>query len=226
MIRIGQLVLDLPHRPALGRDDFLVAANNEDAVGWIDRWPDWPARALIVHGAAGCGKTHLAEVWRTRSGAVLVAGAALAVDEVPAMAQSGAVALDDAERAPERALLHLYNLLGERGGSLLLTAAAPPIMWEMRLADLRSRLLALPSVAVGPPDEALIGALLLKLFADRQLAVTEDVVLFLVPRIERSFAAARRVVDALDRAALGQRRRITVRLAREVLQQEPDPPPP
>jgi len=220
MTPMGQLVLDLPHRAALGRDDFLVAPSNADAVEWLDRWPDWPAPALALHGPPGCGKTHLAQVWQARSGAATVTAASLALGDVPALAQQGAVVIDDAEAAPEQPLLHLYNLLAERRGTVLLAAARPPASWTLRLADLRSRLLSCPAVAMEAPDEALIGAVLVKLFAYRQLAVKEDLIVFLLEHIERSFAAAGEIVAALDRAALAQRRRITVRLARELL-----PPP-
>ncbi len=210
----GQLAFDLPSRTAQGRDDFLVAAPNADAVAWLDRWPDWPGQALCVHGPAGCGKSHLIEVWRTRSRArdlVLPAdlGAAVA---------AGAVALDDADRAgDEVALFHALNAVREGGGSLLLTAQAPPARWPLSLPDLRSRLAAIPAVAVAPPDDALLAALLVKQFGDRQLQVPSDVVDYLAARLDRTFEAVRAVVGALDRASLAQRRPITVPLARQVL---------
>jgi len=212
----AQFSFEFPHRPAFGADDFLVAPSNAAAVAWLDRWPGWPSAALALHGPPGCGKTHLAHVWQARSGALLCPAAALTAASVPELA-AGAVAIDGAEAADERPLLHLINLVAERGKHLLLTAREPPARWRTALPDLRSRLVAMPEVAVLAPDEALIGAVLLKLFADRQLAVGEDVVVFLLHRMERSFAAARRIVAALDAAALAAHRRITVKLARRVL---------
>jgi chromosomal replication initiation ATPase DnaA len=214
----SQLAFEFPHRPAFGAADFLVAPSNEIAVSWLDRWPEWPGPALLLHGPPGCGKTHLAHVWQARAGATWRDAAGLTAEDVPALAESATLVLDDAERAPERPLLHLFNLLGERGGHLLLTAASPPSRWAIALADLRSRLLAIPTIAVLPPDEGLIGAILVKLFADRQIVVGEDVLTYLLSRIERSFAAAGSVVDRLDRAALAAGRRITVPLARQVLE--------
>ena len=219
----AQLALDLGHRPALGRDDFLVAACNRDAVAWLDRWPDWPAGGLAIVGPAGCGKSHLASVWRATSGAPLLAPADLDRGE-PAALLAGATAcvIDDADRAiaggaRERALLHLYNHLREARGQLLLTGRTPPARWPIALPDLASRLAAVPAVGVGMPDEALLAAVLVKLFADRQLRVGQDVVMFLVPRLERSFEAARQIVAAIDRAALAGGRAVTVPLVREVL---------
>jgi chromosomal replication initiation ATPase DnaA len=87
----------------------------------------------------------------------------------------------------------------------------------MRLPDLRSRLLAAPSVAIGAPDDALLGAVLAKLFTDRQLQVSPEVIEWLLRRIERSFAGARGAVARLDAAALALKRPVTVLLAREVL---------
>ncbi|WP_207476212.1 HdaA/DnaA family protein [Arenibaculum pallidiluteum] len=225
----AQLPLDLGHRPAMEADDFLVAPENAEAVAWLDRWPAWPAPALVIHGPPGCGKTHLAQVWRARSHAPLLRGSAVAGADLPALiAQAGAVALDDAEavagnRAAERALFHLYNLARESGGTLLLTAAKPPSRWRIRLPDLRSRLRAAPAVGVSAPDDSLLALVLVKLFADRQVRIGADLVDYLLPRMERSFEAARRLVDRLDREALARQRPITLRLARAVLAGEEGP---
>ena len=213
-----QLILDLGHRPALGEADFMVAPSNEQAVQWLDRWPGWPAPALTIYGPPGCGKTHLARVFAARSGAAVIAAAALSTGDVPdLLGASRAAVVDDADRAHREALLHLYNVLAERGGHLLLTAGEPPARWPDALPDLRSRLAAAPAIPVAPPDDALLAALLVKLFGDRQLAVGEDVLRFLLPRMERSFAAARRLVADLDAAALRERRAVTIPLARRVL---------
>ncbi|HTZ78709.1 MAG TPA: DnaA/Hda family protein [Stellaceae bacterium] len=213
-----QFVLDLGHRPALGEADFLVAPCNQQAIQWLDRWPRWPAPALTVHGPAGCGKTHLARVFAARSGAPVIAAASLATATVPAqLGTAEAAVVDDAEQAAAEALLHLHNLLAERRGHLLVTAQTPPARWPGLLPDLRSRLVAAPAVAVEAPDEPLLAALLVKLFADRQVTVGEEVVLFLARQIERSFAAARQAVAELDAAALREKRGITIPLARAVL---------
>jgi chromosomal replication initiation ATPase DnaA len=213
-----QLAFDFPHRPAFGADDFLVAPSNETAIAWLDRWPDWPGPALILYGPPGCGKTHLAHVWQARSRALDLSPDGLTIETLPdRLGNAVEILVDGAAAMAERPLLHLVNLTAERGGHLLLTASEPPSRWPSALPDLRSRLLAMPVVAVQPPDDALIGAVLLKLFADRQLVVAEDVIGFLLRHMERSFAAARRLVAGLDRAGLVAHRPITVPLARDVL---------
>jgi chromosomal replication initiation ATPase DnaA len=209
---MAQLVLDLGHRPALGRDSFLVAPSNEAAVAWLDRWPEWPSPALIVYGPPGCGKSHLVEAWRARCGASTERD-----PERLGKSRARALALDDAERFSEYDLLHLYNIIAEAQGHVLMTAQRAPVLWSVQLADLRSRLLAAPSVAIGAPDDALLGAVLVKLFADRQLQVGPDLILWLLHRIERSFAGAREAVARLDAAALERKRPVTVPLARDVL---------
>ena len=226
MSRGGQLVFDLGHRAALGRDDFLVAENNAEAVAWIDRWPDWPSAALVIHGPRGCGKTHLAHVFESASGAVVAHLPTIDPIGPAAPARAArAVIVEDADdwnggdvAGREETLLHLYNVLAETGRHLLLTARKPPARWRIGLADLRSRLIAAPAVAVTPPAEALIAAVLVKMFADRQLRVGREVIPYLLDRIERSFAAAGEVVAAIDSAALIRRRNITVPLVREVLE--------
>jgi chromosomal replication initiation ATPase DnaA len=217
----GQLPLDLGHRPALGRADFLVAPCNAEAVAWLDLWPQWPAPALTLWGPPGSGKTHLAHVFAARAQARFIDPAALATERVPdLLGEARTAVVDDAERAAEAPLLHLFNLVAERRGHLLLAAREAPARGTVALADLRSRLVASPAVAVAGPDEALIGALLVKLFADRQVPVSEDLVAYLALRLERSFAAAQHAVAALDAAALAEHRRVTVTLARRVLRLE------
>ena len=216
----AQLALDLGHRSAFGREDFLVAPSNAEVVAWLDRWPAWPAPALAIYGPGGCGKSHLVQVWRAQSGALEFPRADLvgwALGERLGAARAAVV--EDVDRGvDEAALLHLYNMLAERGGHLLVTGREAPARWVLRLADLRSRLIAAPAVAVAAPDEALMAALLVKLFADRQLRVNADLVAYVVTRMDRSFEAARRLVAALDQTALAARRRITVPLARAVLE--------
>ncbi len=213
-----QLVLDLPHRPALGRGDFLVAPSNAAAVAWVDRWPAWPAPGLALFGPAGSGKSHLAAVWQTRSGAVDVNRETLARGRVEArccVIEDCAAGL--ADRATAEALFHLYNRIAAARGHVLLTGTAPPARWTVALPDLRSRLNALPAVEIKAPDDAMLTGLFAKLFRDRQLAVPGEVILYLVARIERSGAAVARAVETLDRVSLAERRPITLPLARAAL---------
>ena len=215
-----QLVLDLPHRPALGSEDFLVSAANEIAVGLIERWPDWPHPALLVVGPPRSGKSHLANVWRARSGApTALAAAAIDDSAVHLVGGGGALVIEDIDRGigNERVLFHLLNLAREHGGSLLLTSGRPAGELEIALPDLRSRLRALPQALIDEPDPMLLKAVLVKLFADRQLAVEPPVIEHLALHMERSFAAATRLVEEIDRRALAARRRVTRALATEVL---------
>jgi len=202
-----------PVEARFGRADFLVSDCNRAAYDWVERWPDWPARALVLHGPSGSGKTHLAHLWRERSGAALIAGR----DVAGLGPAADAVAIDDADAAAEQPLLHLYNSAVERSASLLLTMRAPPAALPFALPDLASRLRALPVAGIAPPDDELVGAVLVKHFADRQIRVAPGVIAYLVSRIERSFAAVASVAARLDEAALSAGRPITVKLARAVL---------
>jgi chromosomal replication initiation ATPase DnaA len=214
-----QLIFDLPRRTTYERSDFLVSDCNRKAVEWIDRWPLWPSAAVVLHGPPSCGKTHLAHLWQQRTFATLLSGEALTEAVIPALMEHSLlrIAVDDADRANTTVLLHLYNSCVERRGSLFFTARSEPERWPFVLPDLRSRLRAAIVVGVGVPDDALLGAVLAKHFAERQIRVSPGVIAYLTSRMERSFASAGLLASRLDNAALSAGSSVTVALARKIL---------
>ena len=216
-----QLALALPHAENFAREDFLSGPSNEAALRLVEQWPDWPARSAALVGPHGSGKSHLAAIWAGHAGARFLSGRALKATELPAALATGALVLEDLVpgELDERALFHLLNLAREEDAFLLLTARTAPAGWSVGIADLASRLRAIPAVTLSPPDDALWRAVLVKLFADRQLMIDASVVSYLATRLERSFAAARAAVDLLDREALRRQRPVTRALAAEVLRE-------
>lgn len=218
-----QLPLDLAWRPALGRQDFLVAPGNAAAVSQVVGWQAWAGRRLAVAGPARSGKTHLAHVWMHESGAVLRQAEALDPACAAEAAAAGRVVVEDGDRLAgaeaEQGLLHLHNLLAAEGGWLMLTGRTPPAAWPVRLPDLVSRLKAIPVARMERPSDAVLSRLLLKLFSDRQLLVRPEVIDYLLARMERSVAEAERIVTALDRRSLAARRGVTQAMARAVLEE-------
>ena len=215
--RPRQLPLALPIHPAHGRDDYVVGAANRAAFDLVTA-ERWPSDVLLLLGPEGAGKTHLATVFAEATAAAIVPAARLAEHDPLALVASGAVVVEDAgEGGDERALFHLLNAIRQGGGRLLITARTPPSAWGTALADLASRLRAATPVELGLPDDHLLEALLAKLFADRQTTVDPAVVGYLARRMERSFTAAVRLVEALDREALASKAPITRSLAAQVL---------
>lgn len=220
-----QLAFDLPVRQALGRDDFFVAPSNALALQIVESDADWPQGKLILVGPSGSGKTHMTQVWAEATGATVIAAEALASTDVDAVARAGRVAVENADRIAgqpdaEAALFHLHNLLLAEGGRLLVTARSAPNHWALALPDLESRLQAASVAVLAAPDDALLSAVLVKLFADRQLSVAPALIPFIVTRMDRSFDAARRLVRAMDARALAARRPVNRALATEVLSAE------
>jgi DnaA regulatory inactivator Hda len=219
-----QRILDLQPAPARSRADFWAADSNRAALSLIDRWPDWPGFALALGGPAGSGKSHLLEIWQASASAILLTARDITDEALGDIMNAGqSLALDDADRrigdgVYERTLFHLYNALKEKNLFLLLAGSAPPARWPIQLPDLKSRLSSIPVAEIGAPDDALLGKLFAKLFADRQITVSAEVIQYLLPRMERSFAAARSLVEKLDELALAEKRPITLPLAKQVLE--------
>lgn len=223
-----QLPLTLPHRPALGRQDYLVAPSNDLAVQWLDRWPRWPGHALALFGPQGCGKTHLIAAFAEQVGQkriTILTGHELTTPHILSMPPCPVLAVDDYDQAQDHAaLFHLWNRVREDGGHLLLAGRRPPVRLPTDLKDLASRMGATQAVEIQPPDDALIYQVMAKLFADRQIAIDPGVIEYLLTRMERSFAAAGQMVETLDRAALAGKKAITISLARRLLAPHQDPP--
>lgn len=219
-----QLPLDLPHRPALSREDFLVTPENQSATGWIDTWPEWPGPALLLYGPPASGKTHLLHVHKKRSGARNLSSEELCTLPADALFHASKhCVLDDADTVlcknakAQTTLFHLYNLCFQNGGTLVLAAASPVQEWALDLKDLRSRLAAAPAATILPPGDSLLGAILVKLFRDRQLSIPADLVSYVLPRMERSFAFAARLVEEADRLSLAGQKPVTLSLVRQAL---------
>ena len=216
-----QLSFDLPATPSLDRADFFPSPANSVALAAIDRWPDWPQGKLALCGPEGAGKTHLAHIWAARSGGGLAAASALKDADIASLA-TGPLAIEDVpdiagDIAAQEALFHLHNLARANGVSLLFTGTGTPGDWGLTLPDLASRMQGTEAAIMQAPDDALLTAVLAKLFADRQLTPRPDVIAYLVPHMPRSFDAARQLVEDLDREALSQGRAITRRIAATVL---------
>ncbi|MEO1549564.1 MAG: chromosomal replication initiator DnaA [Pseudomonadota bacterium] len=213
----GQLTFEWPADPNMTRARFLQAPSNAAALAAVDAWPDWPSAKLIICGEAGLGKSHLAHIWARRAQAVRATpdhlpqdvGASVVVEDLHSLTHLAA----PARHAAERALFHLHNRVLENGHSLLLTGRGRPDTWGVALPDLASRLTATPLVQLGPPEDSLLSGLLVKLFADRQLRVTPELIAWLVKRMDRSGSAAGEVVERLDAEALRAGKNVSRTLA-------------
>ncbi len=222
MSQARQFTLDFDHRPSFSGDDFLVAPANQTVIEWLDRWPDWPQPALAISGPRGSGKTHLCHVFMSLSKAHALDQETLNSGEIrAAVDEYQAFVLDDAEEIAatprEESLFHLLNILREAGKHILISSLTPPARWPVRLPDLQSRLNAIPHVAIDMPDDALMAALVVKLFRDRQLSIDASIVDYILSRTERSFDGIRTIVAQIDEVALRERRNITIPLIKRVM---------
>lgn len=220
---VSQIPFDFDHRPALGGDDFLVAPSNEEAVRWVELWPNWPRPVLVVVGLEGAGKSHLANVFLAQSGAKTLSPEQLQ-DVGPDGAWQGAEALvlENVElfiaAGLEENLFHLYNLAEEDEKKILMTARQAPARWGIELKDLSSRLNTSTVAEIKAPDDAFLAALIVKQFSDRQLSVEQEVLAYMMSRMDRSFAGVRSLIQSIDKLALAEKRAITKPLVRRVFE--------
>lgn len=207
-----QLVLDLPFRAAMGQDDFFVSTTNAAALAGIEDWRSWPLSKMLLIGPAGSGKTHLAHVFAAQTGARLIGAGDLASMDPAGLVEAGALVIEDADRIggqpeAEESLFHLHNAAAGGGVALLVTARTPPTRWGIDLPDLQSRMEQAGQLHLEPPDDRLMSAVLVKLAADRQMVLTPALVAYILARIDRSLAAARAMILALDAEALATKSR-------------------
>ncbi|WP_417519539.1 HdaA/DnaA family protein [Minwuia sp.] len=212
-----QLIIQFAQTTTYAQDQFLPADCNRRALARILDTSGWTDHALIIHGPPRCGKTHLSHIWAALNDGHLINGVDLTFDAVPGLS-GRSIVVENAENAEDpRVLFHLYNLQREDRGRLLMVSRRPPAGWGYDLPDLTSRIAATPTEEIIQPGEDLLGPLLVKLAADRQMVLPPDVVQYMLKRLERSFAAAERIVKALDDAALKTQQRISLPLARKIM---------
>lgn len=217
---MSQYAMSLSLPAVFTEGNFIVSACNEAAWKWVEAWPRWPGHALLLSGPAGSGKSHLGHIWARRASAAVIPAQALARGQLP----PGACLLEDIERcADERALLHLFNHCRENGASLLMSAAVPAASLPFTLPDLTSRLLAAQGAEIAQPDDAVLAGAMRKQFIDRQLAVEDGVIAYILPRIERSLAQVQEVVARIDAAALAGHKGITIPFVKKLLEAGREP---
>ena len=222
-----QLALDFPHRPSLGKEDFLIAPCNREAVAMIDKWPDWPYFAVCIYGPEGCGKTHLANVFANKVALLtnypyripFVKARSITMQNFrPLFAQHNCLVIEELdESVNQEALFHLYNLYRDEGGTILFTSDRAPVRLNFSRPDLRSRMNIVPAVEIKEPDDELLSALLVKLFMDRQIMPSPELISYILNNMQRSFAYARRLVAEIDNISLSRKRAVTIPLAREAV---------
>ena len=218
-----QLTFDLVDDVSLNRDDFIVSKSNKDAIAWIDSWPNWPVNVpgLNIFGAPSSGKSHLANIWRSKSNALSIENPLLDVIGVrDLLVDHKNILIDNFDNSwKEEPLLHLYNLIQEIGGSFIIISEQPVSQMDIKLRDLASRVSTMSTVELKLPDDKIIKGVMRKLFKDRQIDVSNDVVNYLCRRMERSFKEVGRLVDRLDKISLSEKNTINLSLARRILQE-------
>lgn len=226
-LNIKQLALEFPHRPSLGREDFLISPCNQEAVNAVEQWPNWPYFALCIYGPVGCGKTHLANVFANQVSNLthfpykipFIRAKQLSLEKGRELFEDNhcLVVENLEELKDEEALFHLYNMYRDEGGNILFTSEKAPARLNFKLPDLRSRMNIVPTVEIKEPDDDLLSALLIKLFVDRQIMPSPEIINYMLANMSRSFEFARKLVAEVDNISLERKRAISIPIAKEAL---------
>lgn len=223
----SQLSLEFTHNPYMGRDDFIVSACNREAFTLLDQWPNWPFFALCLHGPEGCGKTHLGHIFSDKVSVLThypypiprLEASRLTLEMPPLLfTKHPCLIIENLnEQINEEAMFHIYNLYRNEGGNILFTARQAPARMHFKLPDLQSRLNIMPAAAISEPDDELLAALIIKLFMDRQLVVSREIVNYIVVNMQRSFAYAHKLVAEIDNISLAYKRAISIAIVKEAI---------
>ena len=206
-----QLILDLRSIPSMGRNDYFVSDVNKEAVTWLDAWPNWTTFGFIVCGPLGSGKSHLAQVLKTLSHGYIIEAKDVSDQNIDQLSKKKCLIIENIELfTSETLLFHLYNMLLENKNNLMITSKLTMSQISFELPDLKSRLLSLPQVNLGFPDDRLLKNLLIKQFLDKGILVEMDVIEYLIKRIDRSFEAISKLVSKIDFKSLEKAKKITI----------------
>jgi len=198
-----QLPLDLESGDRYTRDRFIVTTELAAIIGVLQHPDQWLSPHLILLGPPGSGKTHLGHIFAAQThGRFLTAEETHHLDF--ATLEPVSYVVDDADRASEDALFHLFNHVQKTGKPLVLLTENQPIAWNVQLPDLSSRLGAMRIITLPEPDEDLLVAILNKLFAQRAISPSPDFIDYIVRRMDRSVSAAQKIVTELEHYANGR----------------------
>ncbi len=218
----NQLSFSLPKKETLDRDNYFVSQANQGAVSLIEDWINWPSRKLILVGSEGSGKTHLGHLWASEVGATIINATTLMEQQVSELSKAPVLVEDINEiqrnQPVEIVLFHLHNLLYSEGHSLLMTSQILPGRLSFSLEDLQSRIEASTIAKLHPVDDDLLGAILIKMFADRQIHFSDKLLTYVLSRVERSYTAAKLFVEEVDSKAMAESRVIGKKLVRDILE--------
>ena len=218
----NQLSFSLPKKETLDRDNYFVSQANQGAVSLIEDWINWPSQKLILVGSEGSGKTHLGHLWASEVGATIINATTLMEQQISELSKAPVLVEDINEiqrnQPVEIILFHLHNLLHSEGHSLLMTSQILPGRLSFSLKDLQSRIEASTTAKLHPVDDNLLGAILIKMFADRQIYFSDKLLTYVLSRVERSYTAAKLFVEEVDSKAMTESRVIGKKLVRDILE--------
>lgn len=226
-VNIHQLPFEFAHRPYLSKSDFIKAPCNAEAFDMIEMWPQWPTFALCVYGPEHCGKTHLAHIFAETVAVKAnypyslprLEATDVNLDLPPKLfARSNCLIVENlCENIDEEAMFHLFNLYRNEGGFILFTSTLPPARMNFKLPDLQSRLNMIPAIGIAEPDDDLLTALIIKLFMDRQITVSLDVVNYILVNMHRSFDYAHKLIAEIDNISLSYKRAVSTSIVKEAI---------
>ena len=224
-LNIHQLPFEFSHPRYMKRSDFIKSPCNAEALEMIELWPHWQQFGMCIYGSEHCGKTHLAHIFseivsqkRNSPFPVPLIEASEVTSEIIAdlFAYDQCLIVENLNNEiDERAFFHLINTYRDNNGFILFTSVLPPARIKYSLPDLASRLNMLPAIGICEPDDELLSALIIKLFMDRQITISKEIMNYILMNMQRSFCYAHRLVEEIDNISMSYKRAISIPIVKE-----------
>ncbi len=218
MSELNQLLLKFDYKTNFNEHDFYLSKSNINAFNLINKWPKWQKKILNVSGEKFSGKSHLANIFKSKSKAYLINGKNINNSIFQKLKLYESIIIDDFDECKDEKILYsIFNMIDQDSKYLLINSSLPINEIKFNLPDLTSRSKNCLYVQIENPDDELIFAIILKNFSDRQINIEKKIIDFIIKRIDRSYRKIDEFIYKIDELSLKKKKPINFKTIKEIL---------